>query len=69
MRRLWKRCAYSACALEMELREDDGVCAKVVPPAFRLDMEREIDVVEEVVRIYGMDRFRTAAWRGGCGLQ
>lgn len=42
--------------LEMELREDDGVCAKVVPPVFRLDMEREIDVVEEVARIYGMDR-------------
>lgn len=42
--------------LGMELREDDGVCAKVVPPAFRLDMGREIDVVEEVARIYGMDR-------------
>ena len=42
--------------LEMELLEDDGVCAKVVPPAFRLDMGREIDVVEEIARIYGMDR-------------
>lgn len=42
--------------LGMELREDDGVRAMVVPPAFRLDMGREIDVVEEVARIYGMDR-------------
>ena len=42
--------------LEMELIEDDGVHAKIMPPAFRLDMLREIDVVEEVARIYGMDR-------------
>ncbi|MFL2876586.1 MAG: phenylalanine--tRNA ligase subunit beta [Pontiellaceae bacterium] len=47
---------YILTKLEMELREDDGVRAKVVPPAFRLDMGREIDVVEEVARIYGMDR-------------
>ena len=42
--------------LEIELREDDGVCAIAIPPLFRLDIEREIDVVEEVARIYGMDR-------------
>ena len=43
-------------SLEMEIREDDGERAVVVPPAFRMDVTREIDVVEEVARIYGMDR-------------
>ena len=43
-------------SLEMEIREDDGARAVVVPPPFRMDVMREIDVVEEVARIYGMDR-------------
>lgn len=29
---------------------------KVVPPTFRPDLEREIDLYEEVLRLYGMDR-------------
>jgi phenylalanyl-tRNA synthetase beta chain len=40
----------------MEIRADDGERAVVVPPPFRMDVTREIDVVEEVARIYGMDR-------------
>ena len=46
--------------LSIELREDDGVSAIAIPPFFRLDIEREIDVVEEVARIYGMDRIEAA---------
>jgi phenylalanyl-tRNA synthetase beta chain len=42
--------------LSIELREDDGVSAIAIPPFFRLDIEREIDLVEEIARIYGMDR-------------
>ena len=29
---------------------------RVVPPSFRLDLEREIDLIEEVLRLWGMDR-------------
>jgi phenylalanyl-tRNA synthetase beta chain len=46
--------------LSIEVREDDGVSAIAIPPFFRLDIEREIDVVEEVARIYGMDRIEAA---------
>ncbi len=29
---------------------------KVVPPAYRLDLEREADLIEEIGRVWGMDR-------------
>ncbi len=41
--------------LGMEIIEDAGE-AKVIPPPYRLDLDREIDLVEEVARIYGMER-------------
>lgn len=41
--------------LGMEIIEDEGE-AKVIPPPYRLDLDREIDLVEEVARIYGMER-------------
>ncbi len=39
---------------------------KVTPPSARLDVEREIDLIEEIARIYGYDRFppRLPAWAG-----
>jgi len=38
----------------------------VIPPTARLDVEREIDLVEEVARLYGYDRFpsRLPEWAG-----
>lgn len=38
----------------------------VEPPGFRLDVEREIDVIEEVGRLYGYEQFpnRLPAWAG-----
>lgn len=33
-----------------------GPVFKVVPPTFRPDLEREIDLIEEVLRLWGMDR-------------
>ena len=41
--------------LGMEIIEVEGE-AKVIPPPYRLDLDREIDLVEEVARIYGMER-------------
>ena len=44
--------------------EDDGW--QVTPPTARLDIEREIDLVEEIARIYGYDKFppRLPEWGG-----
>ncbi len=39
---------------EVSVEEEDTL--KVVPPTFRPDLEREIDLYEEVLRLYGMDR-------------
>jgi phenylalanyl-tRNA synthetase beta chain len=33
-----------------------GHCVKVVPPSWRADLTREIDLIEEVARIYGYDK-------------
>lgn len=35
-----------------------GSNLKVLPPSFRPDLEREIDLYEEVLRIYGMDKIK-----------
>ncbi len=42
---------------------EDG---QVIPPAGRLDVEREIDLIEEIARIWGYDRFplRLPEWSG-----
>src|SRR5690606_39037765 len=33
-----------------------GHCIKVIPPSWRADLTREIDLIEEVARIYGYDK-------------
>ena len=42
-------------ALEIGLEEDNGETAVAVVPGFRLDLEREVDLVEEIARIHGVD--------------
>ena len=42
--------------LEFKVAEDKGEYIKVIPPSFRGDVEREIDIVEEIARIYGYDK-------------
>jgi phenylalanyl-tRNA synthetase beta chain len=43
-------------SLEMMIRaEKDGVY-RVTPPTYRVDIAREIDLIEEVARLYGYDR-------------
>lgn len=36
-------------------------------PAFRVDLKREVDLIEEVARLYGVDRIPTTAPRGALG--
>lgn len=42
-------------ALAIEIVEDDGKQAIARPPSFRLDLEREVDLVEEIARMHGVD--------------
>ncbi|GAG62830.1 unnamed protein product, partial [marine sediment metagenome] len=44
--------------LEFKLVEDKGECVEVIPPSFRGDVEREIDIIEEITRIYGYDKIK-----------
>jgi phenylalanyl-tRNA synthetase beta chain len=44
-------------ALQMQVEEvDGGETLKVIPPTFRPDITREVDLAEEVVRVAGYDR-------------
>lgn len=42
-------------------------CLIVEVPAFRVDLKREVDLIEEVARLYGVDRIPTSAPRGALG--
>jgi phenylalanyl-tRNA synthetase beta chain len=44
--------------LEFKVVEDKGEQIKVIPPSFRGDVEREIDIIEEIARIYGYDKIK-----------
>ena len=36
-------------------------------PSFRVDLKREIDLIEEVARLYGVDKIPATAPRGAIG--
>jgi len=42
-------------ALEMEVHDVNVNALKVKPPSFRVDIKREVDLIEEVARLYGFD--------------
>jgi phenylalanyl-tRNA synthetase beta chain len=42
--------------VEREITADEGLVWTVVPPTHRFDIEREVDLIEEVCRIYGYNR-------------
>ncbi|MEA3454257.1 MAG: phenylalanine--tRNA ligase subunit beta [Candidatus Caldatribacteriota bacterium] len=44
--------------LEFIVVEDKGEYIEVIPPSFRGDVEREIDIIEEIARIYGYDKIK-----------
>ncbi len=43
-------------ALEMEVEKLDADILQVTPPTFRVDLTREVDLVEEVARMEGFDK-------------
>ena len=49
-------CLKTLQNLGCELLPKASDCWDVTPPPWRLDLEREVDLVEEVGRVYGMDR-------------
>lgn len=42
-------------ALEIAIERDNGETAVAMVPSFRLDLEREVDLAEEIARIHGVD--------------
>jgi phenylalanyl-tRNA synthetase beta chain len=46
--------AFRGLGLQVLQRDDDGVAARV--PSWRSDLRREVDLIEEVVRIHGYDK-------------
>jgi len=43
--------------LEIEIEKEDGDALHLLVPAFKTDVKREADVVEELIRIYGYNSF------------
>ncbi|MEW6306566.1 MAG: phenylalanine--tRNA ligase subunit beta [Verrucomicrobiota bacterium] len=52
--------------LGLEVRENGETCAARVP-TFRVDIKAEIDLIEEVARLFGVDRIPSSAPRGVTG--
>lgn len=51
-------------SLELRVQKEDEDTYTVVPPSFRGDLEREIDLVEEIARLDGYDRVPVTLPRG-----
>lgn len=42
-------------SIQLRCTDKDGDTIEVTPPSFRIDIEREADLVEEIARLYGYD--------------
>lgn len=51
-----ERLAAYLKSLEMAVQDRDDETLRVVPPSFRVDITREVDLMEEVARLEGYDR-------------
>ncbi|HUN86596.1 MAG TPA: phenylalanine--tRNA ligase subunit beta [Terracidiphilus sp.] len=59
------------CGLKAELAEsgESGGAWQVELPSWRLDLEREIDLIEEIARVYGYNRFANSLPSFGEGVR
>ncbi len=58
-------CGLEAVSGAAELAESGESAWQVTLPSWRLDLDREIDLIEEVARVYGYNRFpNTLPWIG-----
>lgn len=46
-------------SLEIEVVDDKDGCLSLLVPPYRVDVNREIDVIEDVIRIYGYNRIKS----------
>ncbi len=53
------RIAAALTGIEIEVEKIDDDTLRVTPPSFRVDLEREIDLIEEVARIVGYNLLPT----------
>ncbi len=51
-------------SLDIEVEEENGAVLKVLAPTFRPDLIREIDLIEEIARIYGYNRIESTLPKG-----
>jgi phenylalanyl-tRNA synthetase beta chain len=53
----------------LELKVQSGSEQEIISeiPSFRVDMKREVDLIEEITRLYGVDRIPSASPRGAIG--
>ena len=54
-------------ALGLDLVAKDAEAASVTIPSFRLDLEREVDLIEEVARLHGLENIPAAPERAQVG--
>lgn len=53
-------------SLQFKVTDSNGSIAAEIP-TFRVDMKREVDLIEEIARLYGVDRIPSTAPRGAIG--
>jgi phenylalanyl-tRNA synthetase beta chain len=54
--------------LEFKPVEQDGARAVFEVPSFRVDIKREADLIEEIARLYGVDKIPATPPRGALGI-
>jgi phenylalanyl-tRNA synthetase beta chain len=62
-------CGLAELAGRAELASKDNAAWQVTLPSWRLDLEREIDLIEEVARVYGYNRFANTLPAFGEGVR
>ena len=54
-------------SIQLKCQEQDDQGCRVVIPSWRVDLKHEIDLIEEITRLYGVDRIPSTPPRGAHG--